>query len=157
MKPAYCVHLIVDRAFTVRLNDLPRPVWIADTSANRPAIEEAWNQEGTETHLDGVTSYQPRTDNNISQEILDLISTIEEHHGVFSHDPQMDALKIMVFQMCVSFPLPLRNSDFAFRAARKTLVNSINNTERAPRPILHKLALGLLKHPDRQLSRADHR
>ena len=92
MKPAYRVHLIVDRAFAGRLDIIPRPIWIADTPANRPAIEEAWNQKGTDTHLDGVTSYQPRSDDDISEEILDLLPTLEEHHGIFSHDPPMDAL-----------------------------------------------------------------
>lgn len=105
--------MVVDREFGNRLTDFSEPVWVVDTTHNRPAIECAWSTLEDKGPAPEVTSYQPRPDGDIAEEIRQLLPTIEEHHGEYSHDPPMDAVRIYGF----AYPDRIANAfaDFDFK------------------------------------------
>ena len=95
--PKYRVTLIVDRNFGDMLRRLPigEPVWIIDTPTNHNVIEKLWQDSERQDYLTGVTSFKAE-DNVLPEEIvLDMLDSVYDHHGPFSHDPPMDALHIV--------------------------------------------------------------
>jgi hypothetical protein len=99
MKPCYRVNLIVDEHFGAKLLDLPQnePVWIVDLPGNAHGIKTARMFRVGNNHLTGITSFQAEPTSDPRNHIIEMLPTIEEHHGIYSHNPPFDALRIFGF------------------------------------------------------------
>jgi len=95
--PTYRVTLIVDRNYGEELRRIPlgEPVWIIDTPTNHAAIQEFWQDPERQDYLAGVTSFTADDGIPANEVVLDMLDTVYEHHGPFSHDPPVDALRIV--------------------------------------------------------------
>jgi len=89
MSEPYIVAVVLDPDFGDRLRGLSAgmPVWIAEIPSNRVAAEAAWASRPVGTHLDGVTTF--RVDRSLTPEawLVDILPTVDLHHGDYSHDP----------------------------------------------------------------------
>ncbi len=96
MNPKYRVIIVADRHFRQGLAGFPatEPIWIADTPHNRPIIDAAWKDKKDTNHLTGVTSYTTGESATQEDDVIELLPTIDEHHGVYSHSPAYDAVLI---------------------------------------------------------------
>jgi hypothetical protein len=59
MAVPYKVRVVVDRQFGERLAALEPdvPVWMVDTSANKPVAQRLWKERDTNDHLTGITTF----------------------------------------------------------------------------------------------------
>ena len=96
MEP-YGVILVVDRGFGPRLQELPEgtPTWVVDSAANRPAIEAYRKSKKMGNHLTGLTSFTDFPQLSPAELAAEMMATIEEHHGVFSHTPAFSQLRVL--------------------------------------------------------------
>ena len=93
----YTVAIVVDPNFGDRLGALAgqMPVWVADTPANRAAAEAYWQMEPGRAHTTGVTTFRVDPEDAPEGWCSDVLGTVVEHHGVYSHDPPVTALEIV--------------------------------------------------------------
>ncbi len=79
------VAIVVDRAFGQRLSELSRlgPVWILESPANTPVIQELWQGASTMEKVE-VTSFQDAPDLSTEAICADIIATVAEHHAGWS-------------------------------------------------------------------------
>ncbi len=93
----YKVYVIVDRQFGERLNELERgvPVWIVDTSDNKPVVRRLWESQAGESHLTGITSFVGSESSTPEELLLNEIYMIDLHHGIHSADPPYTALEVI--------------------------------------------------------------
>src|SRR5258708_7761379 len=85
---SYTVHIVVDSSFGDRLAELPigEAVWIVDSFRNRPVILRLRKQRPAESHLTGITAFNPG--GATAEEILlAQLNMIDLHHGEYSADP----------------------------------------------------------------------
>jgi hypothetical protein len=87
------VTVVVDPEFGTRLHDLliEEAVWIVDSSTNAPVIHAIWHDRKSKTSTE-VTCF--KFDSHASPEdwLIAELSTIELHHGEYSHDPPWSVL-----------------------------------------------------------------
>ncbi len=91
----YCVHVVVDPVFGQRLVDLPagEPVWIVASPINEPVVRQLWRQRPTESHLDGITMFQPH--GSPEGAFLGELGSIDLHHGEYSARPPYSVLEVV--------------------------------------------------------------
>ena len=85
------VVLVVDRAFSTRVHELPKetPVWIVDSPENRAAIAARLKEKKA------TTSFRDSPELTPADLAARLISTIEEHHGLHSQEPPFSRLIVI--------------------------------------------------------------
>jgi hypothetical protein len=93
----YQIILIVDRNYGPKLHELPvgGPVWIIDTPGNHDEIVELRRIHGHQGYMEGITSFKDRTGISPEDVVLEMIDTIYDHHGPNSHNPPMNAIRII--------------------------------------------------------------
>jgi hypothetical protein len=82
----------VDPSFGNRLADLPigEPAWVVGSRCNRPIIQQLWRERHADSHLTGITQFDPH--GATAEEILlNELDTIDLHHGRYSSDPPWSA------------------------------------------------------------------
>jgi hypothetical protein len=91
------VILIVDRAFGVRLDDLPdsTPIWVVDSALNHPVIVSRREKAKSNPRLGGLTSFQDSPAISSSELAAGMLVTIEEHHGGYSQSPPFCCLTVI--------------------------------------------------------------
>jgi len=79
------VAIVVDRAFGQRLSELSRlgPVWIVESPANSPVIQDLWQRASTMNKID-VTSFKDAPDLSAEAICADIIADVDEHHARWS-------------------------------------------------------------------------
>jgi hypothetical protein len=90
------VTVVVDPEFGTRLRDLltEEAVWVVDSSTNAPVIHAIWHEQKTTTSTE-VTSFKFDTDASPEDWLIYELSTIELHHGEYSHDPPWSVLNVV--------------------------------------------------------------
>ena len=93
----YCVSIVLDRAYGVRLRDLLNdgPVWAVNSVANRKNAELLWSEFPNHDHLTGITVFDSTENRSPEQTLIDEMETIDLHHGVYSADPPFTAIRVV--------------------------------------------------------------
>jgi hypothetical protein len=113
MNPCYRVIIVVDRNYGELILSLPigEPAWIVDTEINKPIIERAWPKR-KDGHLYGITSFIDSPNSSPSDLFIDILSTVDLHHGEDSRVPPYDAIRIIGLSLPDSINTIL--SDYGF-------------------------------------------
>jgi hypothetical protein len=93
----YKVIVILIPNFGERLSALPAgvPIWIVDTPTNTPVAHRLWKERPSENHLTGITTFRINPKDSPEHNLLDELSTIDEHHGPFSADPPYMQIQVL--------------------------------------------------------------
>jgi hypothetical protein len=95
----YRVAIVVDRQFGPQLGDLAGRlhVWVCDSPANRPAAEAIWRARGDGEYdiESGATLFNCAPDEAVEDALVDIIGTVDEHHGKYSHDPPWSVIEVI--------------------------------------------------------------
>ena len=99
MAEPYRVAIVVDRHFGPRLAELAKRlhVWVCDSPGNRPAVEAIWRDRGEgKYNIDsGVTILDCAPDEAVEDALANIIGTVDEHHGQYSHDPPWSVIEVI--------------------------------------------------------------
>jgi hypothetical protein len=97
------VHIIIDPLYGERLVKLPanEPVWVIDTEVNRPVIARLWAERKVSKHTDGITSFKASEEKSPEDILVENLSTIDLHHGEYSHDPPYSVLNVIGVTCCL--------------------------------------------------------
>ena len=132
MSNPHRVAIVVDPDFGARLEVLASRlhVWIAATVSNRAAAERYWESHptpiGAAALEAGVTTFDVDTSQSADEWCSAILSTVEEHHGEYSHVPPVSELEIYGTTPTPTLRSALEDSGFAperenaggFRASR---------------------------------------
>jgi len=93
----YRVHVVVDPEYGERLRDLPvgEPVWVVDSERNHPVIRALWREHEGLDESAGITSFTFNRGGTCEDWLVAELSTIDLHHGEFSHDPPYSVLNVI--------------------------------------------------------------
>jgi|SRR5271163_1405648 len=93
----YKVYVIVDRDFGEKLTRLDRgaPVWIVDTTTNKPVVQRFWYEHPEKGHLAGITTFDDVRTSSPEDMLLSHLNTIELHHGSYSADPPFTVIEVL--------------------------------------------------------------
>jgi len=93
----YRVHVVVDPNFGESIHNLPidEPGWVVDSQDNRLVIQSLWNEHKATNHHGGITLFKFDGDDTPEDWFVSELSTIDLHHGEFSHDPQYSVLNVI--------------------------------------------------------------
>ena len=70
------------------------PTWVADTPANRAAVEALWSEaRGGGADL-GITLFRVEAETLPDEWVAQILGTVVEHHGESSHDPPLTAIEL---------------------------------------------------------------
>ena len=85
------VHVIVAPDYGERLAGLPpnEPVWVADTTVNKPVIERLRAQKRL-----GVTSFRVDLEASTEDWLISILDEVELHHGEFSQSKPYAELSV---------------------------------------------------------------
>src|SRR5215510_11910515 len=91
------VHLIVEADYGERLRALPddEDLWVADTPTNQPVIKSIWAARSAVAPPFGITSFKVAPDKTPEDWLLDILDTIESHHGEHSQSPPYSVLRVV--------------------------------------------------------------
>lgn len=98
----HVVAVVVDPEFGDRVNDLVSrlPVWIADTEANRAAIDGAHtapiniSQDVSHTAIGALTMFTIDVNTTPESWCVDILGTVAAHHDRHSHSPGYSAVEV---------------------------------------------------------------
>jgi hypothetical protein len=96
-KGPHSVALVVDRQFGERLVALSERlhVWVINSPANRSVAERIWRDLGGAHSLErGVTTFDASAQACPSEVAADQLSSIDLHHGEYSHSPPWSLLEV---------------------------------------------------------------
>jgi hypothetical protein len=94
------VAIVVDPDFATRLEGIAGRVhvWIAATVSNRAAAKRYWESHptpiGAAALEAGVTTFDVDASQSADDWCSAILSTVEEHHGEYSHVPPVSELEI---------------------------------------------------------------
>jgi hypothetical protein len=89
----HCVTVVVDPEFGIRLLELmsEESIWIVDSPANTPIVQTIWKEKESETTAE-LTSFKVDKNGNPEDWLISELTTIDLHHGEYSHDPAWSVL-----------------------------------------------------------------
>jgi hypothetical protein len=92
MKTTESVAIVLVQDFGGALGPLARrmPVWVVDSPANRAAVER--HEQGLESE---VTTFQDAPADSAEALFVEILETVELHHGTFSADPPCEILEVI--------------------------------------------------------------
>jgi hypothetical protein len=106
MSSPHRVAIVADRQFT-ELETLSRAmhVWICSSPFNKESAQRIWRaaqeSESEVTILDegsdlesGVTTFDVSPTANAEEIVIGILSTVDEHHSEYSHDPPWSILEV---------------------------------------------------------------
>ena len=70
-------------------------MWIVDSAHNMPVVQRLWRESTTESHLNGITSFQDSASFSPEDALLGVLDTIDLHHGIHSANPPYTVLEIV--------------------------------------------------------------
>lgn len=92
----YKVAIVLDKSYGSKLLDLSSKVhvWIVDTPENKPWIKQI--HSSTKPSLEsGATSFPCDDNDTPEQQLLDIISDVDLHHGQYSHKPPWSVIEVI--------------------------------------------------------------
>ena len=93
------VHLIVAPDYGERLAALSfgEPTWVADTSINGPVISRVRSSSSNSSGKKSanITSFTVAPNQTSEEWLLNILSTLEEHHGQNSQTPPYSVLRVV--------------------------------------------------------------
>ena len=91
--------LVVDPAFGARLEDLARRmhVWVLRSADNERAARRLRRDDSPHSLESGLTLFGSPGD-TAEDACVEIVGTVEEHHGEYSHDPPLDAIEVFGIQ-----------------------------------------------------------
>jgi hypothetical protein len=91
------VQLVVDADYGERLHSLPQDEdsWVVDTSTNQAVIKSIWAARNADAPLVGITSFKVAPDETGEDWLLNILSTVELHHGEDSQSPPYSMLRVI--------------------------------------------------------------
>jgi hypothetical protein len=97
----YTVAIVVDPGFGSRLRDLATTchVWAVDSPVNAKAAQELRASDGEHSLDKGVTMFRATAGASAEQLCAEIVSTVEEHHGEYSHVPPVGRLRVYGAQL----------------------------------------------------------
>jgi hypothetical protein len=86
------VVVVVDPTYGTALRQLipDRPVWIVKSEANDPIIQRVWAENESESNVTAFNATDTPEETFVS-----ILGVVEEHHGVYSHDPALTDLEVI--------------------------------------------------------------
>jgi hypothetical protein len=90
------VLVILDPNYGERLRQVwpGRPVWIAMSPINEPAVRSLWASHPDGNHLTGLTGFQFDKDNLPEDSLLQNLDMIDLHHGLHSSKEPYTVLEV---------------------------------------------------------------
>jgi hypothetical protein len=90
------VHLIVVSDYGERLRQLPtdEDAWVVDTPGNHAVIQRIWADSPHRGSV-GITSFKVAPNASAEDWALDVLGTIDMHHGQDSEPPLYSALRVV--------------------------------------------------------------
>ena len=95
------VAIVVDRDFGAKLSKLTQQyhVWIVESSANTPAIQDEWAKEPGDPSTDplgpGATAFEAAPDETLQAMCARIAYQVEEHHGEHGHQPPWSEVRVL--------------------------------------------------------------
>jgi hypothetical protein len=90
------LYVILDPEFGERLKALrERPVWITRSPVNEPVIRSLRSEASQLTHLNGITSFTFNDHVSPEDRLIEMIDTIDLHHGPYSSKSPYTDLKVI--------------------------------------------------------------
>ena len=92
----YVVAIVVDSQFGAHLRELNAvyPVWAVDSTANRETATELWGGGEAERRDRGLTLFRAEEGGSPADWCAEIIGTVEEHHGAYSHNPPVTVIEV---------------------------------------------------------------
>jgi hypothetical protein len=92
----YKVSVVVDREFSEQLARLTPgvPVWIVDTSINKPVAQRLWRERPQSGSLTGITTFDASNSASPEDIVASMLGAIDLHHGVYSADPPFTVIEV---------------------------------------------------------------
>ena len=93
----YAVSIVLNRSYGPRLGELSkgRPIWVVDSPGNRHCAQQLWSEFPTRNHLDGITLFGSPEGRSPEQTLIDIMDTIDLHHGIYSADPPYTVIRVI--------------------------------------------------------------
>jgi len=90
------VAVVLDREFGEKLVELSKTihVWACGSLLNRQAAERIWSDGSAHNHEFGVTVFNISEGDTSESMFLNHLGAIDEHHGMYSHDPAWSVLEV---------------------------------------------------------------
>jgi hypothetical protein len=87
------VAIVLDLCFGEALHALSdrMHVWVVESPANRPVIDQIWEKAWGYSLEQGVTSFQQNGESP-EERFSDVLGNVDVHHGEMSHDPPWTVL-----------------------------------------------------------------
>lgn len=97
MDKTYQVHVVIDPNYGDAIRDLPigEPAWIVDSPDNHPVIVSIMHECTSSDYLTGISSFKYDTQTQPEDRLIGILSTVDVHHGEYSHDPPYSILNII--------------------------------------------------------------
>ncbi|MCU0913421.1 MAG: hypothetical protein MUC88_02525 [Planctomycetes bacterium] len=91
----YRVHIVVDPHYEDRIRNLPggEPVWIVDSTDNRPVIQAIWQERKNLDQYTGITSFNYGPGGQPESSLISILPVIDLHY--YYHDPPYTVLSII--------------------------------------------------------------
>ena len=93
------------------------PIWLADTSGNRPLAEAYWRAHPSPP-LPQVTTFQVEEGRSPEEWCLSILDVVLEHHGPYSQDPPVS--RLIFFGAALSADLAAELAERGFSLVRET-------------------------------------
>jgi hypothetical protein len=96
-EPMKKVAIVLDPDYGNKLASLAAGahVWIVDTPANRAAASEYWAQNARHKVESGVTTFKFSENASRLETCLDILATVDLHHGEYSSNPPYSELEVI--------------------------------------------------------------
>ena len=91
------VTLVFDPTFADSIEKLVSciPIWIVMSAANEPKIREWWAGNPGSHYRSGITGFRHSSESNTERRFLELLESIELHHGVSSFPSPYTSLNVI--------------------------------------------------------------
>jgi hypothetical protein len=121
----YIVHIVVDNEFGDKLHDLPfrEPAWVVASKTNKVIIKELWESRPDENHTEGITSFDYDEEDSPEQRFMEILESILEHHGPYSHDPPCSKINVIGADLTDQIKNFLLGYEFTNLVIKKAQVN----------------------------------
>jgi hypothetical protein len=91
------VTLVLDPDYSDKLSSFAiiSHVWVIDNAANRAAASEYWARHPHHQVETGITTFIPPENKSSLETCLNILSTIDLHHGAYSSSPPYSVLEVI--------------------------------------------------------------
>ncbi|HSE15699.1 MAG TPA: hypothetical protein VLB46_01520 [Pyrinomonadaceae bacterium] len=124
------VALVLDPDYGDKLRVLANMahVWVVDTPPNRAVAAEYWSEHPTSGPESGITIFKVSDVDSRFENCVNIIETIDLHHGPYSSDPPYSVLEVIGLPLTDEAKAALEDLGFetfettveGFRAKRRT-------------------------------------